>query len=291
MFSFALVLPALMCLPGARSAEAPNILDSISKIWSSSKISVVPDTSQFGASSVLKAMARMPAPVKTGPASPAPQGACEKDYGQLCPAMFVNIGPVHGEEPHCTGASDYSGPCDGAFSFSGLSPIAKEQWSETCQAWWPCKECTRDFTEQCPQLWEPEGAMCKPTQAYRGPCTTHLDFGSYNQEMRQAWSASCGAFWSCLDVETSAAHGTVALAVRRPVSFLASKSIPVDGYKIRNSLYLTQPLREPEQASVNVIMSEDLPRMQEESKYRGMEDKAVQLKHQIRAMLTAMTAQ
>ena len=31
-----------------------------------------------------------------------------------------------------------------------------------------------------------------------------------------------------------------------------------------------QPLRNPPQASVNVVMHEDLPRMQEEAKYRGM---------------------
>merc|ERR1712187_100334 len=46
------------------------------------------------------------------------------------------------------------------------------------------------------------------------------------------------------------------------LSFLSSKTIPVDAYKIRNSLYLTQPLRSPPQAAINVIEREDVAKMQ-----------------------------
>ena len=56
----------------------------------------------------------------------------------------------------------------------------------------------------------------------------------------------------------------------KPAGFLAARALPVDGYKIRNSLYLTQPLRSPAQAALNVISREDTSLMQEEAKYAGM---------------------
>jgi len=118
-----------------------------------------------------------------------------------------------------------------------------------------------------------------------------MDFGSYNVAMRDKWSSQCGAFWAC-DENGVNSPSPVELSHKRggmqQVAFLATKSIPVDGYKIRNSLYLTQPMREPAQASVNVIMHEDMPRMQQESKYKGMEDQIERLQEDIRDVIHAM---
>jgi len=71
---------------------------------------------------------------------------------------------------------------------------------------------------------------------------------------------------------TSATRQMSALisAEHKSVSFLASKVLPVDAYKIRNSLYLTQSLRSPAQAAVNVVSKEDVAKAQEEAKYKGM---------------------
>merc|ERR1712117_664669 len=92
-------------------------------------------------------------------------------------------------------------------------------------------------------------------------------------------------YWAC-DVNEASARSQSRASLQRsslqPLAFLASKTIPVDGYKIRNSLYLTQPMREPAQASVNVIMHEDMQRMQEESKYKGMEEQIAQLQENIK---------
>ena len=75
------------------------------------------------------------------------------------------------------------------------------------------------------------------------------------------------------------------------------KTIPVDAYKVRNSLYVTvgqsvvyfrvgnvymfdlpqQPLRTPAQASVNVIMREDTGTMEDAAKYEGMESQIERL--------------
>lgn len=56
----------------------------------------------------------------------------------------------------------------------------------------------------------------------------------------------------------------------KSLGFLAAKALPVDGYKLRNSLYLTQPLRSPAQAALNIISREDTLQMREEAKYAGM---------------------
>lgn len=74
-----------------------------------------------------------------------------------------------------------------------------------------------------------------------------------------------------------------------PVAFLSARSLPVDSYKIRNSLFdtvctfmyinkcaytesvgLQQLLRTPAQAAVNIIEKEDVAAMQDEAKYAGM---------------------
>merc|ERR1719291_433615 len=84
---------------------------------------------------------------------------------------------------------------------------------------------------------------------------------------------------SCFLVAESVAptHGPGQAA---DVSFVATKSLPTDAYKMRNSVFLTAPMRSPPQAAVNVIMREDVSGMQERSKYRGMESQIRRLRRQ-----------
>ena len=49
---------------------------------------------------------------------------------------------------------------------------------------------------------------------------------------------------------------------------------PVDGFQIRNSLYVTQPLRSPARASVRVMLNEDMSKMVLAAKYHGIADQA-----------------
>ena len=81
-------------------------------------------------------------------------------------------------------------------------------------------------------------------------------------------------------------------------SFLASRVLPVDPLKIRNSLFLTvcgctfllpssgryisvcyckQPMRSPAMAAVNIIEREDMPVLEDAAKYKGMEDETDRL--------------
>ena len=73
-------------------------------------------------------------------------------------------------------------------------------------------------------------------------------------------------------------------------SFLATKVLPVDADRIKKSLYLTQSLRSPPQASVNVIMREDVQHMRDASKYKGMVDQTHYLQNEFRKGLADMSS-
>ena len=58
----------------------------------------------------------------------------------------------------------------------------------------------------------------------------------------------------------------------RQASFLSSGVLPIDPAHIRKGIDLTQPLRAPPQAAVNVVEREDTAAMEERAKYVGMID-------------------
>ena len=72
-------------------------------------------------------------------------------------------------------------------------------------------------------------------------------------------------------------------------SFLATQVLPVDADRIKKSLYLTQSSRSPPQASVNVIMQEDVQHMKAASKYKGMVDQTRALQNEFRKGLADMS--
>ena len=55
-------------------------------------------------------------------------------------------------------------------------------------------------------------------------------------------------------------------------NLLATRVLPVDAERIKKSWYLTQSLRSPPQASVNLIMHENVQGMKDASNYKGMVD-------------------
>merc|ERR1712032_705088 len=78
---------------------------------------------------------------------------------------------------------------------------------------------------------------------------------------------------------------------RRRLGFLSTKVLPVDAYKMRNSLYLTQLLRSPAQAAINVIMREDLPKMRQQSIYRSMEGQSDRLYREFKQSMNDMASE
>merc|ERR1711972_265972 len=80
------------------------------------------------------------------------------------------------------------------------------------------------------------------------------------------------------------------LAGKRKLKFLSTKVMPVDAYKIRNSLYLTQPLRSPAQAAVNVLEHEDVRHMATAAKYKGMRDQTERLHQKFASSIAGLSA-
>ena len=123
------------------------------------------------------------------------RAACDKDFSQQCPLLFSPAGAGK-----CAPTAAYSGPCSGSVqSFDGLSPSAKERWSELRAAYWPCVECRRDYSSLCPGGWASTGGTtCKPTASYIGPCASAVNFAGFNRGAMAEWSSTCGAYWPCL---------------------------------------------------------------------------------------------
>ena len=178
-------------------------LDSIVEFFKSAPVHVgEPDAQVQAASAVMREVA-----AEAGPRSPflnrelnpdlsANELFCDRDYAQLCPEGFASVGGTS-----CAALASYDGPCAGeARSFQGLPASAKARWSMQCATSWPCKSCTRDFSEFCPEGWLADAASgtCSPFAGYAGPCSGPISFAGYNAEMLQQFSSSCGAFWPCM---------------------------------------------------------------------------------------------
>jgi CPW-WPC domain-containing protein len=200
-------------------------------------------------------------------------GGCPREF-EGCPRAWEEKGGA------CHPPADYEGTCGvfGLPDFEGKSVEDKEAFAAECRLSWPCvAACALDFSA-CPRTWQSSGGSCIAPGDYQGICSTTTDFAGYSQSQKAEWASMCGATWPCAKAGLAA----------RAVGFLAARSMPIDGYKIRNSLSLTEALRAPAPASVNVIMHEDVASMQQASKYRGMEEQAQRLEQQIEDTLSLM---
>jgi len=117
--------------------------------------------------------------------------------------------------------------------------------------------CSRDFTG-CPTGWAVKGSTCEPGSDYVGYCGAVV-LGNLALAEKEEFAWKCEASFPC-----AGASGFLQV-------------LPVDAYKIRNSLFLTQPMRSPPQASVNVISKED-PGLIVQAKYEGMENQVERLR-------------
>ena len=103
-------------------------------------------------------------------------------------------------------------------------------------------------------------------------------------EQRELWEANAGT----QRVEATSSSRRAPGVEREPdlaASFLATKVLPIDAENIKNSLYVTQSMRSPPQASVNVIMRENIEDMEKRAKYQAMKEQAASLKEYVRRRL------
>ena len=171
----------LCCLCAARGASARasddgRVLEGLGSILQSGSARAEPvSESVLHSSAVVAELARMPAPFapyKEARADPVPiarADSCDRDYRQVCPEGWLNVGRIFAGKPasYCAAGDAYAGPCVGdAVAFQDVSARAKEQWAEACLSNWPCVRCSRDFRE-CPMRWERAGEpfACKPSES------------------------------------------------------------------------------------------------------------------------------
>lgn len=64
-----------------------------------------------------------------------PCKSCHRDYQQVCPETWSQVG----NEWKCKPPAEYSGPCRGDANFEGNNFAMLEAWSEMCEAYWKCR--------------------------------------------------------------------------------------------------------------------------------------------------------
>lgn len=209
----------------------------------------------------------------------------DKDYSDSCPLGWSQL-----TDGRCEAPSTYHGQCGGIQSFMGSSAAAKMELELTCGVCWPCSKgaasCERDWAQPCPNGFSPQdiaigehsasgGPTCAADLFYEGECEQLVTFNDL--QSKQEFADRCQTSWPC----KQACKGPGCSAEAKSASFLAARVLPVDAYKVRNSLFLSQVLRMPAAAAINVVENEDAARMYEEAKYKAMQGQGARLDRQL----------
>ena len=153
-------------------------------------------------------------------------GGCPRNFAG-CPEDWEMVGNT------CQPSAAYGGPCQSFDILSFPSNAAKEReaFALECRLSWPCEaSCTRDFSG-CPHGWQGSADSCVAPSSYKGICSRTTRFSGYSIRQKAEWAALCDATWPCAGGSLTASTASV--------NFLAARSMPIDAYKIRNSIPLT----------------------------------------------------
>jgi len=228
----------------------------------------------------------------------------DKDFSDLCPLGWTEL-----TDGRCAAPKTYAGTCSDKQIFLGTSVAEKMEAEISCGICWPCARggedtsatCTRDWVQPCPNGYNPQdishsefsdtsGVTCLADLTYEGECEQQVVFN--DARAKQEFAERCQTSWPCLSAcEGDGCPGSASAPLRsssqsetagsghhlKATSFLAARVLPVDAYKIRNSLFLSQLLRMLAAAAVNVVEQEDSNRIYEEAKYKSMEGQASRL--------------
>merc|ERR1712217_981135 len=118
--------------------------------------------------------------------------------------------------------------------------------------------------------------MGEPPEATDGSALAELSARVAEAESRLTALGSLAS--SVLQPLAKRAAGAEAAARQTQIGFLGTASLPVGASKIRNSLFVTEPLRSPVHTAMNVLMREDVAKMQEEAIAHGAADRVEQLR-------------
>jgi len=203
-------------------------------------------------------------------------------YNQVCPRGWtLKFGKS------CEAPPGYNGLCGPIVQMDGMSIAEKYAFEVRCAVAWPEEQapCERDLAAPCPNGWQTvtrDGIVECVAPASYSQCSRVQTFQSITPHEKGLWQRKCGQQFPCLSMSKQNPSTSV-----NP-SFLASKVFPVDAYKIRNGLHLTEAMVAPGRAVVNVIEHEHLERTSQEIKYHGMSSRISRLKLLVNQMLNAM---
>ena len=277
---------------------------------------------------------------------------CAHDYSALCPREWSEA-----SAGVCTAPASYTAPCAAFAYFSAMSTSDKQLFESRCGVCWPCGAAvpaappspngpvafmqaesslgapeypTLNLRVQEPADLAYEKAAASATRANRA---TLVDLELRQLALREQMASKMASVTASIGdlLKATARSGKL----ENSASFLASKVLPVDAYKIRrsscvivsmpyllmrlffclfslpclraclccscfvccdhvdavplrNSLYLTESLRGPAQASINVLSKEDVGKMSEEAKYKGMLDQTANILKSVKSDLAQM---
>ncbi|ORM40814.1 uncharacterized protein BXIN_2276 [Babesia sp. Xinjiang] len=69
---------------------------------------------------------------------------CRRRYSDICPEKWELDKHNTAGKLVCKASDEYQGPCkDDKISFIGYNIEMQKQWSQRCQAWWPCDSGTK----------------------------------------------------------------------------------------------------------------------------------------------------
>ncbi|CRG95038.1 CPW-WPC family protein, putative [Plasmodium gallinaceum] len=121
----------------------------------------------------------------------------KKDYNNPCPEGFL----VQDDNSCKADITVYRGMCNSNnIKFTHMSDEEKENWSISCEAYWPCyKECSSEqFLSNCPKDWNEINLYeCIPTQNYRGICKGKKNFKYFTISMKKSFEEKCKTRFLC----------------------------------------------------------------------------------------------
>ena len=65
---------------------------------------------------------------------------CEKDFSRPCPIDFKPEKSPETDRTICSAEDAYEGPCERQIDFGMFNSFTKNEWSEECLAFWPCRD-------------------------------------------------------------------------------------------------------------------------------------------------------
>jgi CPW-WPC domain-containing protein len=160
-------------------------------------------------------------------------GECSegRDYDQLCPAEWSDIGGGICEAP-----STYGGSCLKQYKFDTYTLEKKEQVGHACGFQWACRApCLRDYSSACPDGWTElsfSPGMCQAPPTYIGECPFGANMTGTTPDQKAAFELKCSVKYPCRTSSALFDRGSVSkgrVGTAGQVTMLRSRTMADEG--------------------------------------------------------------